>query len=77
MGWKTYLIMYFGTQGVKSSDVSERVEDLGFESVIGSVDFVYDWKGKKPSKGEILSLGDKVVEVLDGSGAIFNLDTHD
>jgi len=77
MGWKTSLIMYFGTQGIKTSDVSDRVEDLGFECVIGSVDYVYDWKGRKPTKAEILSLGDKVVKVLDGSGAIFNLDTHD
>lgn len=77
MGWKTYLIMYFGTQGMKSSEISERVEDLGFESVIGSVDFVYDWKGKTPSKEEILALGDKLVSVLEGSGAVFNLDTHD
>ena len=77
MGWKTYLIMYFGTRGMKSSDISERVEDLGFESVIGSVDFVYDWKDRKPSKAEILSLGDQIVKVLEGSGAVFNLDTHD
>ena len=77
MAWKTYLIMYFGTGGMKSSDVSERVEDLGFESVIGSVDFVYDWKDRKPTKQEILALGDQIVKVLEGSGAVFNLDTHD
>ena len=32
---------------------------------------------KKPKKGEILSLGDKVAEALKESGAVFNLDTHD
>lgn len=77
MGWKTYLVMYFGTRGVKSSEIAKKVESIGFESVIGGVDFIYDWKSKKPSKEEILSLGDQLVKLLDKSGAVFNLDTHD
>ena len=77
MGWKTYLIMYFGTLGIKTSEIAKRVEAAGFDTVFGSVDFIYDWKSKKPSKEEILSLGDKLAKSLEGSGAVFNLDTHD
>lgn len=77
MGWKTYLVMYFGTQGVKASDVAKKVETLGFQSAFGSVDFIYDWKDKKPAKEDVLSLGDKVAKALEKSGAVFNLDTHD
>lgn len=76
MGWRTYLVMYFGTEGLSASEIAKKVESLGFETVFGSVDFVYPWK-EKPSKEDVLSLGDKIVEVLEGSGAIFNLDTHD
>ena len=77
MGWKTYLIMYFGTDGVKPSELAKKVESLGFETAFGSVDFIYDWKNKKPTKEEVLALGDKVANMLKESGAVFNLDTHD
>lgn len=76
MGWKTYLVMYFGSQGVKTSDVAKKLESLGFDTSFGSVDFIYDWENR-PSKDEVLALGDKVAGVLEGSGAVFNLDTHD
>ena len=77
MGWKTYLVMYFGTRGAKTSDIAQKVESLGFETSFGSVDFVYDWKDRKPTKEEVLVLGDKLVEALNGSGSVFNLDTHE
>jgi hypothetical protein len=77
MAWKTYLIMYFGANGVKPSDIAKKLEALGFVTMFGSVDFVYDWKGKEPTKSEALALGDKVAGALQGSGAVFNLDTHD
>ena len=77
MGWKTYLIMYFGAEGVKASEIAKKVEALGFETQFGSVDFVYDWGDKEPTKEDALALGDKLTEVLKGSGAVFNLDTRE
>lgn len=74
---KTFLIMYFGTEGVPASEIAKRLEDLGFETHYGPHDFIYDWKDKKPGKEDILSLGDKVTAALKGSGAVFNLDTRD
>jgi len=77
MGWKTYLVMYFGTDGgVSASEIAKRLESAGFTTTFGPVDFVHDW-AEKPTKEEILSIGDKVVEALKDSGAVFNLDTHD
>jgi len=69
--------MYFGTKGIKASEIAEKIESLGFETMFGSVDFIYDWKERKPSKQEVLALGDKVADLLKDSGAVFNLDTHD
>jgi hypothetical protein len=77
MGWKTYLVMYFGTKGVKASEIAKRVESLGFETSFGSVDFIFNWKDKQPSKEDVLAMGDKLAKALEGSGAVFNLDTHD
>lgn len=77
MGWRTYLVMYFGTIGAKPSEIGKRLESIGFNAALGNVDFVYDWKSKKPTKDDVLALGDKVAKTLEGSGAVFNLDTHD
>jgi len=77
MGWKTYLILYFGTVGRRPSEIERSLIGIGFETNIGSVDFVYHWGENKPSKDQILKLADKIVEVLKGSGVMFNIDTHD
>lgn len=76
MAWQTYLVMYFGTETKKPSEVAKEIEKLGFVTAIGPVDFIYTWKSK-PTKEQILALGDKISEALEFSGAVFNLDTHD
>lgn len=78
MGWKTYLIMYFGTNGnMKMTKVVEKVESLGFSSALGPTDFVYDWGEAEPKKEDVFDLGNKLLEALHGSDVTFNLDTHD
>lgn len=74
MTWKTYLILYFGTQGKKPTEVSIAIETVGFKANLGAVDYVYNWD-EKPSKEQVLELADKVAEVLQESGAVFNIDT--
>ena len=76
MGWKTYLIMYFGSNGIKITDIVKKVEALGFKAALGPADFEYSWK-TAPRKEEVFELGDKITEVLKGTGVMFNLDTHD
>lgn len=77
VGWRTYLVVYFGTEGTRNArEIAEKLEILGFETRFGSVDFIYDWD-MEPTKDQVLDLADKVVEALKGSGAVFNLDTHD
>lgn len=76
MTWKTYLILYFGTDAKKPTDSAEALEELGFQTEFGSVDFIYGWD-EKPSKEQVLELANKVAEVLSGTGAVFNIDTRE
>ncbi len=76
MNWKTYLVMYYGSENIKPSDVAQKLEALGFETTFGSVDFIFPWE-KQPTKEQVLSMADEVTNALRGSGAVFNLDTHD
>jgi len=77
MNWRTYLVVYFGTDGDSTiTEMTKKAEEMGFKSTLGPVDLVYDWD-HEPSKEEVYSLGDKLKVVFKGTGAIFNLDTHD
>ncbi|MEM3075122.1 MAG: hypothetical protein QXX55_00705 [Candidatus Pacearchaeota archaeon] len=75
MSWKTYLVMYFSSES-KISDVIKRVESIGFKTTFGPVDFIYEWKSK-PTKKQVLRLGDNLSKVLKGTGVVFNIDTHE
>jgi len=76
MAWKTYLILYFGTRGPSPTDIAKTLEDLGFTTKIGAIDFIYDWQ-EKPSEAQILELADKVASSLKDSGSVFNIDTRE
>jgi hypothetical protein len=75
MAWRTYLVIYFGTKNLKPSKVAKELESLGFKTIFGSVDFIYEWN-EKPTKEQVLELADKVHDKLKDSGVIFNLDTQ-
>ena len=76
MGWKTFLVMYFKAGNGKVSEIIKKVESVGFECTVGPVDFVYNWD-KEPTKEEILEVADNLAEALDGTGVMFNIDTHE
>ena len=76
MAWKTYLILYFGTNNKSPTEMAKHLEDLGFTTSIGAIDFIYEWENNPP-KEQILELADKVAEALKDSGAVFNIDTRE
>jgi hypothetical protein len=76
MTWKTYLIMYFGTEGNSTmSETVKKVEEMGFQSALGPADFIYEWD-QEPSKEQVFELGNKLLEILKGTNTVFNLETH-
>lgn len=75
MGWTTYLVMYFRAGKEKASEVVRKVESVGFKTTFGPVDFIYEWK-QEPTKEQILKLADRLTKALDGTGVMFNIDTH-
>lgn len=76
MAWKTFLILHFGTNGVKPTDLADRLDKIGFNAELGAVDFIYMWGENKPTKKQVLELANKVAETLKGSGSVFNIDTN-
>ncbi|MDD3043245.1 MAG: hypothetical protein PHV51_06420 [Methanosarcinaceae archaeon] len=71
---KTYLVIWFSSNGVCPSEVTQRLMSLGFEPMQGGYDFVYKWESGV-GIDQVLKFGDKVFLSLQGTGAMFKLET--
>ncbi len=71
---KSYLIVWFNSEGGKPSEINQRLLSLGFKPMQGSHDFVYEWR-KDVEVEEILRFGDKVQMTLSGLNVMFKLET--
>jgi len=71
---KTYLIVWFHSEGQGPSVVNERLLNIGFRPTQGNYDYVYDW-GDRVDTMSILDLGDKIITVLRGSDVLYKMET--
>jgi hypothetical protein len=71
---KTYISVFFSTEGAKPSKVLDALNNLGFEPTTGNFDGVFSWD-KQASLDEAINLADKVVATLKGMGVLVKLET--
>lgn len=71
---KSYLIVWFNSEGGKPSEINQRLMSLGFKPLQGTHDYVYEWR-KNVEVEEILRFGDKVKMTLQGLNVMFKLET--
>ncbi len=71
---RTYLVVWFSSDGMKPSEVTERLLSMGFRPYKGAYDYVYEW-GDDAVVEDILQIGDQVQYALRGSGILFKLET--
>lgn len=71
---KTYLVLFFNSEGADPIDVMKKANSLGFETVVGAHDLVYEWDNE-PSEEDILVMGNKVRKTLKGCNVFFKLET--
>ncbi|MDW8049197.1 MAG: hypothetical protein RMJ07_05930 [Nitrososphaerota archaeon] len=71
---KTYLTIWFNSEGASPSEVAERLQAIGFKPVRGYYDHVYDWK-RRATLEEILELSNKIHETLKGLKVLYKLET--
>ena len=72
---KTYLTIWFSSEGSGPVEVVERLRSLGFEPVEGYHDHVYDWK-RNVDLGDILQLTDKIHHTLKGLTVLYKIETE-
>ena len=71
---KTYLMVWFNSEGVKPTKVLDSLTSMGFKPMHGSYDFVYSWP-ERPDVDETLALGDKVQQTLKGMKVMFKMES--
>ena len=72
---KTYLTIWFYSEGAGSLEVVERLRSLGFKPLRGYHDHIYDW-GRKVELEEILHLANTVHETLKELKVLYKLETE-
>jgi hypothetical protein len=71
---KTYLLIWFSSDGASPSEVNKRLMSMGFRPMQGTYDYVYDWDNNV-DLDEILGFGDKVQLSLRDTGTMFKIET--
>ncbi len=72
---KTYLTIWFSSEGAGPVEVVDRLRSLGFKPMKGYHDHVYEWN-KKVDLGDILQLTDKVHVTLKGLNVLYKIETE-
>lgn len=71
---KTYLLLWYSSEGARPSEVNRSLMSLGFKPMQGAYDYVYDW-GNNVELDEIVHFGDKIQMTLKGTGVMFKTET--
>ncbi len=71
---KTYLTVWFNSEGAGPVIVAEKLQAMGFKPLKGQYDHEYDW-GRPIELEEILRIGTAVHETLKGLKVIYKLET--
>jgi hypothetical protein len=75
MTLKTYLTIWFSSEGAGPVEVVDRLRSLGFKPMKGYHDHVYEW-GKKVDLSDILQLTDKVHSTLKGLNVLYKIESE-
>ena len=71
---KTYLTLWFNSEGKTPTSVMMKLQDIGFKPSVGKHDFVYDWQ-QEIGLEEISKLGNTVHKTLKGLRVLYKLET--
>lgn len=71
---KSYLLVWFNSEGGRPSEVNRRLMSLGFKPMQGVHDYIYEWDSNTDLE-EILNFGDRIQLTLNGLGVMFKIET--
>ena len=74
MDLKTYLMIWFNSEGAQPQQIVQSLQGMGFKPIRGPYDHVYEWS-RDVNLDEIVQLGNAVHETLKGFKVLYKLET--
>ncbi|UCC33378.1 MAG: hypothetical protein JSW53_06340 [Candidatus Bathyarchaeota archaeon] len=71
---RTYLKMWYNSEGANPVIVSEKLQAMGFEAITGQYDYVYNWR-RDVDLEDILQIMTSVHETLKGLKVLYKMET--
>lgn len=71
---RTYLTIWFNSEGASPMEIKKSLETIGFKATHGNYDFFFDW-AEEATVNDLLKLGDSIQNLLRGSQAMFKMET--
>jgi len=75
MDMKTYLKIFFNSEGAAPSEIKNQLLNMGFKATTGNYDFVYDWNNESTNVDELVWFADKVHTALQKSNVYFSIES--
>jgi len=72
---KTYLKIFFSSEGASPSEIKDHLLNMGFKATKGNYDFVYDWGKDSANIDELIWFADKIHTVLKDCNVLFSIET--
>ena len=72
---KTYLTVWFNSEGTSPLEVVEKLRSMGFEPLKGYHDHIYDWK-RNVELSDVIKLANMVHETLKGLKVFYKIETE-
>ena len=71
---KTYITIFFNSEGGRPSEVVDELVQLGFQPISGPYDMVYEWPNNADVK-DAINFADQIQMTLEGLGVFFKIET--
>ena len=71
---RSYLSIWFSSDGTRPSEITQRLLSMGFRPMKGNYDYVYDWT-ESPNTEKAISLTEQVHATLKGCNVRFKMET--
>ena len=71
---KSYLVLWFNSEGKNPGEITRRLTSIGFRPAKGNYDYIYDWDNKATTE-DAIKLADRVQQSLKGCNVSFKIET--
>ena len=73
---RTFVVVTLSSEGASATQVTNKLQDLGFKTTLGNHDFVYYWDDDDITPENVIQFVDKVQASLKGMNVLLQFATN-